>query len=238
MINREALEYLVGLGFNEDVLIETEKGLFSKSRLERVELPKVQTLIVSTLTSLIDYCKSNIDVLPSKMLIQVVSPKEVRLLSPLDIDNNRQEYIKAVANLPDNIYYDRFIDTEQFNIMLQSSFVDNEDKQLLLKFTGLIQDETIKTVGDDGVTQSATIKTGIAKKGEAEVPNPVVLAPYRTFPEIRQPASKFIFRMKTGPLAALYQADGGAWKNEAMWLIKEFLQEALEDIKDFFEIIS
>jgi len=237
-MTREALEYLVGLGFNEDVLVETEKGLFSKVRLERIELPKVQTLTVSTLTSLVDYCKSNIDVLPNKMLIQVVSPREVKLLSPLDIDNNRQEYIRAVANLPNNIYYDRFIDTEQFNIMLQSSFVDNEDKKLLLKFTGLIQDETIKTVGDDGVTQSATIKTGIAKVGEAKVPNPVLLAPYRTFPEIKQPESKFIFRMKTGPLAALYQADGGAWENEAMMLIKEFLQDELEDVKERFEIIS
>lgn len=238
MINREALEYLVGLGANEDILVETEKGLFSKVGLKRVELPQVETLTVSTLTSLIDYCKSNIDVLSSKMLIQVVSPQEVKLLSPLDIDNNRQEYIRAVANLPDNIYYDRFIDTEQFNIMLQSSFVNNEDKQLLLKFTGLIKDDSVKMTGDDGVSQAVTIKTGVASVGEAQVPNPVKLKPYRTFPEIKQPESKFIFRMKSGPVAAIYQADGGMWRNEAMWFIKEYLEEELDEYRNSFEIIS
>ena len=83
-----------------------------------------------------------------------------------------------------------------------------------------------------------TIKTGIASVGEAEVPNPVTLAPYRTFPEIEQVESKFIFRMKEGPLAAIFEADGGAWKNEAMKRIKEYLVENLKELKDKIEIIS
>lgn len=237
MLNKEALEYLVRLGYEEEVLVETEKGLFSKTRLERVKLPQAETLTVSNLTSLIDYCKSNIDILSENLLIQVVSPKEVKLLTPLNIDRNREEIIRAAVILPDNVRYDQFIDTERFNIMLQSSFVDNKDKQLLLKFTGLIRDEAVKDTGDDGISQKVTIKTGVASVGEAQVPNPVSLAPYRTFPEIEQPESKFIFRMKSGPVAALFEADGGMWRNEAMERIKEYLFMNLQDMKNI-KIIS
>lgn len=238
MLNREALEYLVNLGYEKDVLVETEKGLFSKTKLERVELPQIDTLEVSNLTSVVDFMKANIDGIQDKLLIQVSSPRTVRLLTPLDVDRNRQEILRAVAILPDNIIYDRFIDTERFNIMLQSGFADNEDKELLLKFTGLIRDEAVKETGDDGISQAVTIKTGVASVGQAVVPNPVLLAPYRTFPEIEQPESKFIFRMKEGPNAALYEADGGAWKNEAMRRIKEYLVENLKELEDRYEIIS
>lgn len=63
------------------------------------------------------------------------------------------------------------------------------------------------------------------------MPNPVYLAPYRTFAEIEQPVSKFVFRMESGPKAALFEADGGAWKNEAILKIKEYLQKELSGIK-------
>lgn len=238
MFNKEAIEYLVGLGFEKEVLVETEKGLFSTVPLTRVKSPRVETLQVSNLTSIIDFLKSNIDDNQTKLLLQVVSNSEVRVLTPIGIDGDREEILRAVAISPNNIYYDRFLDTERFNIMLQASFADKGDKALVLKFTGLIRDEAVKETGDNGVSQKVTIKTGVASVGEAEVPNPVTLAPYRTFPEIDQVESKFIFRMKEGPNAALYEADGGVWKNEAMRRIKEFLVDNLKELEGRYEIIS
>ena len=159
------------------------------------------------------------------------------MYSPLNADREREQYISAEAILPNNVQYERFLDTERFNIMLQSAFVDNKDKSILLKYTGLVQDDAVKTIGDNGVSQAVTIKTGVASVGQAEVPNPVTLAPYRTFPEIIQPESKFIFRMKEGPSAALFEADGGAWRNQAILGIKEYLKEALKDNENV-EIIA
>lgn len=121
--------------------------------------------------------------------------------------------------------------------MLQSAFVDVGTKSTLLKYTGLIQDEAVKTTGDDGVSQQVTVKTGVASMGQAIVPNPVELAPYRTFPEVEQPISKFIFRMQEGPKAAIYEADGGAWRNKAILNIKEYLQEELKELENI-EIIA
>jgi len=238
MLNKDALEYLVKLGYEEDVLIDTDFGLFSKIHLVRVTLPKIETLQVSNLTSVVEFLKGNIDDYDGRLLVQVVSPYEVRVLTPLDPDRIRQEILRAVAILPNNIRYDSFVDTEQFNIMLQASFADKGDKALVLKFTGLIRDEAVKETGDNGISQKVTIKTGIASVGEAEVPNPVNLAPYRSFPEIDQVGSKFIFRMQEGPKAALYEADGGAWKNESMKRIKDYLKENLKELETVIEMIS
>ncbi|MCC5422481.1 hypothetical protein [Clostridium botulinum] len=237
MINREALEYLVNLGEEKEPIIELDQGTFSTEGLSRVTGPLADTLIVSTLTGLVDYIKTNTDKLQSELLIQVKSHDDVRLYSPLNEDKEREMYIKAVAILPNNIYYDRFMGTEEFNIMLQSSFVDVGDKEVLLKYTGLVRDEAVKDTGDDGVSQAVTIKTGVASVGQAVVPNPVTLAPYRTFPEIEQPLSKFIFRMQQGPKAAIFEADGGAWRNQAMRSIKAYLEEELKGI-DNINIIS
>ena len=237
MEQREALEYLVNLGEKKEPIIELDQGTFSRVSLSRVTEPVASKLTVSTLTGLVDYIKTNVDHLEGKLLIQVKSPEEVALYSPLNADREREKYVSAEAILPNNVVYDRFLDTERFNIMLQSAFVDDEDKSKLLKYTALITDDTVKNFGDDGISQKVTVKTGVASVSDAVVPNPVTLAPYRTFPEVEQPESKFIFRMKEGPTAALFEADGGAWRNTAILGIKEYLKEALKDNENI-EIIA
>ena len=66
---------------------------------------------------------------------------------------------------------------------------------------------------------------------EAIVPSPCILRPYRTFLEIVQTMSKFVFRMKdsgSGVDCALFNADGGAWKLDAMNSIRKYFEKALE----------
>ena len=228
MEQREALEYLVNLGEKKEPIIELDQVTFSRVSLNRVTEPVASKLTVSTLTGIVDYIKTNVDHLEGKLLIQVKSPEEVALYSPLNADREREKYVSAEAILPNNVVYDRFLDTERFNIMLQSAFVDDEDKSKLLKYTALITDDTVKNFGDDGISQKVTVKTGVASVSDAVVPNPVTLAPFRTFPEVEQPESKFIFRMKEGPSAALFEADGGAWRNKAILNIKAYLEKELE----------
>lgn len=228
MENRDSLEYLVNLGEKKEAIIELDQGTFSRVSLNRVTEPVASKLTVSTLTGLVDYIKTNVDKLEGKLLIQVKSPEEVTLYSPLNADREREKYVSAEAILPNNVVYDRFLDTERFNIMLQSAFVDDEDKSKLLKYTALITDDTVKNFGDDGISQKVTVKTGVVSVSDAVVPNPVTLAPFRTFPEVEQPESKFIFRMKEGPSAALFEADGGAWRNKAILNIKAYLEKELE----------
>ena len=68
--------------------------------------------------------------------------------------------------------------------------------------------------------------TGVVKVEEVILSPIVNLAPFRTFAEVDQPISKFLFRMRregNHVSAALFEADGGAWRLEAMKNIAEYL---------------
>lgn len=92
------------------------------------------------------------------------------------------------------------------------------------------------TPDDDGVSQQAIIKTGVTTKDAAFVPNPVSLILYRTFLEVPQPASDFVFRISEGrggaPAFKLVAADGGLWKSQAVDNVKNYLVKALADVPE------
>lgn len=237
---KEALAYVVGLKKPEIMDINGET--YSDKPLNRiVHNPKASKIEMTTLTSLVEYIKARIDVMDDKMIIHVVSPTIVQLYSQLDFDREREHIVTVNAQLPD-FTYGRYMGHESFIIALQSKFIGNDDRELLLKFAGTVENGTVAQYGDDGITQKATIKTGIASKGDAVVPNPVKLRPYRTFLEVEQPESSFIFRMRqderSGIECAIFEADGGAWKNTAMKKIKEYLQFELAEMSQQFTVIS
>ena len=230
---KEALEYIVGL--KTPVITEIDGNTYSDKPLNRISyVPYAKTIGMKTLTSLVEYIKANIDSMSERMIVHVISPTEVHLYSSLDADRKREYLVEVNAELPD-FRFGSFIDHENFVIALQSKFVPNEDRDLVLKFAGTVEDGTVAEYGNDGVTQKATIKTGVASKADAVVPNPVNLIPYRTFLEVQQPASDFIFRMKSscGVQCAIFEADGGAWKNEAMSRIKNYLALELSEYPQF-----
>lgn len=236
---KEALQYIVGLGeanVKEYVLPDGEKGLYSDKPLHRLEtpIPVAEKLYLHTLTGLVDYIKSGSDKFADKMIVEVQSPTKVHLYSQLNEKRSREYLIEVDAMVPE-FNFDRFYGQEEFCIALQSKFVPNEDRELLLKFAGTVEAGTVAQYGDDGVTQKATIKTGLTSKGEALIPNPVALKPYRTFLEVDQPESAFIFRMREGHgvECAIFEADGGAWQIEAMQNVKAYLEKELEGMEEF-----
>ncbi len=232
---KKALEYIVGMRAPQ--VLEINGETYSDKELHRIcHNPKASRIELTTLTSLVEYIKANIDTMSDKMIVHVISPTRVILLSQLDDDRQREYLLNVEAQVPE-FSYGRYMGHESFLIALQAKFIPNEDRDLLLKFTGTVENGTVAQYGDDGVTQKATIKTGIASKGEAIVPNPVKLRPFRTFIEVQQPESAFIFRMRqdecSGVECAIFEADGGAWKNTAMKYIKEYLQFELADMSQF-----
>ena len=232
---KKALEYIVGM--SEPQVLEINGEAYSDKGLHRMcHNPKAQAIEMTTLTSLVEYIKAGIDTMDDKMIVHVSSPEKVLLYSMLDLERVREYIVEVNAQVPE-FRYGRYMDHESFLIALQSKFIPNDDRELLLKFTGTVENGTVSQYGDDGVTQKATIKTGIASKGEAVVPNPVRLRPFRTFVEVEQPESAFVFRMRQdsddGVECAVFEADGGAWKNAAMENIKKYLQLELSDLPQF-----
>lgn len=234
-MTKDALQYVVGLRKAEVINICGEN--YTDREVHRVNRKlRADPIKMSTLTGLIDYLKAGIDTTAEKMLVQVVSPTSVRVISMLDEDRRREELAQVTALIPD-FDYGRYIEQEKFLISLQAKFLPNDDRELLLKFTGTVKSESIAQYGDDGVAQKATIKTGISTVGDAIVPNPVILRPYRTFTEVTQPESSFVFRMrqsdKGGVECAVFEADGGAWQNAAMANIKNWLCGCLADLPKY-----
>lgn len=159
---KEALEYIVGL--KTPVITEIDGNTYSDKPLNRISyVPYAKTIGMKTLTSLVEYIKANIDSMSERMIVHVISPTEVHLYSSLDADRKREYLVEVNAELPD-FRFGSFIDHENFVIALQSKFVPNEDRDLVLKFAGTVEDGTVAEYGDDGVTQKATIKTGVQVK--------------------------------------------------------------------------
>ena len=201
---------------------------YTTKEIFKVAKPTAKGLMVHSLSALGSYLTDNVAAETKAPIVHIIDQETVNVISMLE-DNYRirETYLQStLINTP--FCFGAFHPAENFIISLQAQFVQDETTAQIMKVVGNITEEAEHKIMDDGVTQTVTAKAGIAKIENVSVPNPVELRPYRTFQEIEQPASKFVFRMKKsrdgdGPTCALFEADGGAWKNEAISNIKDYL---------------
>lgn len=142
----------------------------------------------------------------------------------------RPQLVSVRASVP-VIPFSNWRDQEEFNIMLQSMFIDDADRNLVLDFASHLKIEKGAEVQDNGISQMATVRDGVASLAQAKTPNPVTLRPYRTFNEVEQPASQFVFRINKLANLSLFEADGGKWKLEAVESIANYLKNELASNK-------
>ena len=239
---KEAIEYICGRAVEAagpKTLALDDQRILSTQGLRTVNKPAdVTPLEFQNLQGLVDHILWNCDKGdqegdPKKILV-VSGPRLVRLTTEnLYPWNIRQDYAQAYfqeCTFP----FDRHLDHETFLINLQAQFADTEDRRKVLDMVGHIEEAELRTYTDDGAAQGIAVKRGLKAGQYEKVPNPVTLAPFRTFPEIEQPESRFIFRVKRGsdnqkPMCMLVEADGGAWQVEAINRIKAWLLKALTD---------
>ena len=243
---KEALQYIARLGVDAEkteVLDINGKTYANKSLTRYDKMPKADRIKASTLTSMVDYIYQCNKEFPGSMIIHIVSPTRVFLMSALDKEREREVLFEVNAETSE-FHFDEWYDQERMMIELQANFQMNDDLGVVLKAVGNIEKKNGQEYSDDGVSQVATMKTGIAMKGDVIVPNPVELIPYRTFQEVEQPASKFVFRIgdKEVPAFKIVESEGGIWKNEAISNIKGFIKESLwtlpDEIKDSITVIG
>ncbi len=169
---------------------------YSNKTLLPVKTPKPDTIKVSTLTGIVDYLNSHMDMPDvSGVFCHVVSPTSVAILSNIWASfADRAEYIRATLDQME-LPFNKWMDAEPFNIALQSCFVDmagddelagvkDTDKATVLAYISNVRAISEAATMDDGATQSVEVKTGIASKAVKALPNPVILRPYRTFTEV------------------------------------------------------
>jgi len=227
---KEAIDRILSLSESKSVEIKDRTYSNGPGGIIPIKPPKAETLIVNTLTGIKDFAPS------TKQMIHVVDHKRVDVLDKDFADEwlTRSCFLQAVHESP-VFKFGNYYDVEDFIIALQSMFVQDDTTALMLKLIGNIKDEGVTNFNDDGVTQKVTAKTGISLVGSVQVPNPVTLRPYRTFMEVEQPASTFVFRIKGGkgepPYCALFEADGRMWRLKAIKGIADWLEFEISGIK-------
>ena len=235
---REAMDRILELRNPDKIDVNSETWVKDGYTVAAPCVP--ETIKLYSLNGLVDYVKDNVDRHEyNDLMVHVIDHLKVRVISHIDtIYRKRERYVRSIY-IPTQPYasYDDYMALEEFKIWLLTDFEDNEDRQALLRLVGNVTDQQVKTSTDDGISQAVSSRVGIAKVETAMVPNPVGLVPFRTFSEVVQPTSKFVLRLRSGireddlPKAALFQADGGAWKIQAMLNIKAWLKTELpEDI--------
>lgn len=235
---KEAIAFITGLAVKAEKpeVVQINGRTYCTKDLRRYDAAdKAKAIEATTLTSLVDYIKESREELRDRMIIQVISATKVLLYSGLLPERDRETLFEVNALLP-QFEYGREYDQESFLVSMQSCFMPSEDREAVTILASNITNTQEQAYSDNGVTQQAVMKTGITTKENVLVPNPVNLIPYRTFLEVEQPASDFIFRISEGrggaPAFKLVAADGGLWKSQAVENVKKYLTEALKDIPD------
>lgn len=205
---------------------------YATTPLHRFKAPEPDPVVVHTLSGLAAYAATEDEY---ALTAHVVSPDQVRLVDQ-DRKPDHRRFCYARASWPDlfggTFKFGQFLSTETFIIGLLSLFEDSPQRAAVLAIVGNLKDEAVRQVSDDGVTQTVTARAGVVIAKELAIPRTVALRPFRTFRDVKQPISEFVLRLQGGgngqpPTAALFEADGGAWRIEAMGLIADYLRENL-----------
>lgn len=183
---------------------------------------------LTTLSGFVDFVNTGDLLSPEAACIHVDSEAKVTTVSKVGGELKQRTVFAIAEPILPKFSFGVFLSHTEFMIALQSKFMDFGDRATVLRVLGTVREEAAKTSMDDGVTQKVTASAGVVLQSEVNVPNPVILKPYRTFLEVDQPPSQFVLRVQSGkagemPSAALFEADGGRWRNEAMASIAEYL---------------
>lgn len=199
-----------------------------------------KAIALGTLSGLVNYCEANIDKLPvDAHMVHVESHAHVALLGrleePVGTDQfRRATFVRATSDAEkvNPLRVGQYMDIESFIIGLQAGCVQTAARDELVTFVGSIRESGVRDTVDSGYAQEVKTARGVVFKDRAQVPNPVALAPWWTFPEIEQPESKFVLRLRAGqgdegPSCALFIAEGQRWQAEAMKRIAAYLEARL-----------
>lgn len=240
MNNENPNQTVERLALNSFVFKDETGKNFSRERLIPViDERGVAPLRVNTLTGLADYINSDLDkdFYKDQVLLIVDDEETATLVMKLD-ETTKFRHKIAQANLGEfaGFPFNDFIEAESFIIKLKAMFKDSDDQKTILQYVSRITNGESVTNEDDGVTQSTVLRKGMsgALKENAKAPAMVNLKPFRTFREIEQPESLFLFRMRQshngGVQCGLFEADGGTWRIKAMASIQQFLTKKVEGI--------
>lgn len=206
---------------------------YTARSLTLVKPPLPEAVKIKTLSGLVDL----ITALGLKdVFVHVESPGTVSVSATApNVAAERALFVVSTKPELQEFVFGQFYSPEEFAIALQSKFVaDAGDITSLIVLASNVKQEAVTVNEDDGFSQKISASAGVTLKHATVLKPRVMLAPWRTFPEVDQPVSMFLFRARGGsptelPKLALFEADGGRWRKEATENIARHLRTLIPD---------
>lgn len=236
---KEAIDRVLQLAVpNYHEVAEVE---FSDKQLHPIVPPIVDSVRSNTLLGLMELHSHLVGPSDDNCFFHIVDPFTVNIVArESDVYGRRQIFALAahpkgsVAAFP----FGQFLEPENFIIQAQAGFqrskVEKDDGSfakdldyVLSIASKICADQAVQS-DDDGIAQRVTVRRGITLKQDETLRGRVTLAPFRTFAEIDQVPSTFVFRARVQneqPSLALFEADGGRWRLDAVAEISRWLKD-------------
>jgi len=234
---REAIDKILGLApptYHEVIDALGRQATYSSTPVHEVKAsaPAVSAKVqVFTLAALRDLVQAGLEgaSFHENAFFHIADERTVELVTrTTDLYGRRLCFIKAAPVPFEGFRFGQWMSQEEFVIAFSSRFSDSADKAKVLSIASSLTNEATSLSEDNGFAQKVTVKAGLRQKESLTIEPKVKLAPFRTFPEVPQPESEFVFRAKANgegvPHLMLVEADGGAWKVDAIETIKQRLE--------------
>lgn len=226
--------------------VEHEGLTYVDKRLTLLAPDIAKQIECSTLQGLVDLISAGVDGIDQKdALVVIDDPRSVTLCSNKGDEFGRRKTF-ASCEYPtecSTFQFGAWMKPESFIIGVQQGFqrvkIEGDDGKFapdldyVLGIASKITASNSVDHEDDGIAQRVAVKQGVALKAEAVLKPLVNLAPYRTFAEIDQVVSTFVFRVRIQGEEvnlALFEGDGGRWRLSAVASIKAWLSSKVGTI--------
>lgn len=194
--------------------------------------PGPKPLQLHTLQGLVDYLAAELDpaAATGQAITHVVSPVlvEVKGKARDEMMGERQCFAQVAPPEGTQAFaFGSWHPAETFILAVQSLFVPTPERDELLSLVSKIRGGDVRETNDTGYSQEVKATKGVAIVSNVVVSPRVRLQPFRTFREVEQPASDFVLRLRSTddqkPELLLAEADGGAWRLEAIKAVAAWL---------------
>ncbi|WP_196029337.1 hypothetical protein [Longicatena caecimuris] len=209
--------------------VQTARGF------EPLRKPSTKAIEVNSLEGLVKMIKNALKDAELDGMYGIYKPfivnikfNEIYVMSALCEDKSRNYLVESYPITP-TLKIDYDISVEEMIILLSTSFVQTENTQKFIESLSSLRIVEEVEFNDDGIGQTVTAKKGTSMNQKYQIQPIVKLKPIRTYAEIEQVESKFLFRVNKDGTVCLREADGGQWKYETQKRIAAYLEEHLKE---------
>lgn len=209
---------------------------------EQLRKPTTRKVEVNSLTGLVKMIQNSIKDIESEIdgiyapLIVNVDFNCIEVMSALNSDKTRNYLVEANPMIP-SLQMGRNLSVEEMIILLSTAYIPTENTEKFINSISSLRIVEEVNFDDDGIGQTVTAKQGASMNKSFQVQPIVKLKPIRTYAEIEQVESKFLFRVNKDGTVCLREADGGQWKYEVQKEIVKYLEENLKELIEENQVI-